>query len=174
MESGPAPRTQLRDSHHSPIVFLQLKNKWAASSCTQSHKEHVVAWVKTFLLKRLTFVGSLFFRSLQQKMTARGGICSCQIVLNILSQNEQDFVFSLVDNRRKEKSYIVTHNFLNIWLWGYFLQSELCLLSIRRSTSQSNKVFVEILVRLYFSYLVFLVYGFYMVFVFMCELLTTC
>ncbi|KAG4951516.1 hypothetical protein JHK84_044876 [Glycine max] len=62
-------------------------------------------------------------------------------------QNEQDFVLSLVNKRKRENSFIVTHNFL-IFLFGRsFLESELCLLSRRRSTSQSSKVLLERLVR---------------------------
>ena len=64
---GPTAWIHLMDSHHRPIVLLQLKRRWPTSSCTWPQRGQTASWIATFLLKRLPLVGSLSLRSLQVK-----------------------------------------------------------------------------------------------------------
>jgi len=55
----------------------------------------------------------LVFTSIHQEINRGFSIIS---KITSSPQNEQDFMLSLVNKSREEMSYIITHNFLVIWL----------------------------------------------------------
>ena len=81
---APIPRIHLMDSHHSPLVILQWKKRWPASSCWQPQRGHIISWIGMLLLDKFPLVGSLSKNNLQEKTAARGGIFKCQRIWKFL------------------------------------------------------------------------------------------